>query len=839
MRVPNLSLYSNSKYNLMGLTSDLQDSNEVMSTRKRINSLSDDPIGMSQTLNLKTTIENLTQIEKNVNMGISWLKGGENAMDSVSDRILEVKTEVTRLINDSMSIDERQDAIAYVQDIMEEIVTLGNTQINGNYIFSGTDTDVKPLEYDRSTQQVTYKGNNTAFSIKTDKEITVPVGRDGRETFWATRVNINETNNTIIFQEDNGHGPASEKTMSVTLESGDYTREALGQAIEKALNAASAKDGYGVSYEVGYEDSGTFSIREDGSYDGYFKTQFLWETGSDPYITNISAGATIDPDDINIEINTSDALNLSTKSGEPFRLTWQGDNTWVLDNNPGYTIIPSGTITGKNDKIEIDLDESGTPDITITLDSPVSTVGQYIEFDIVAAGEDQGIADEIGFKDGNAVYEPATSDNSASFITELIFTAANNSIDFEEVDSAGVVSAHSITIPAGTYTDIDTLTAAIESAMETASTNAVDYSVSYDPKTSQFNFRENGTTLDGLNMLWSSSTAASSLGFYTTSNDSITYPTSDNAAQLFITIDDSNDGIAFEEKNGAAQSGVLWAQVPHGQYKTEAALEQAVKQALETASLYGETYTVDYDGVTDKFSIESDGSVTTDLSLYWSDAEEAGNSIGSTLGYDADDDIGAGLGPYTGDNDMVLMSFDASNNVFDLEEIYPDGTVSDSIPITIPEGDYTDLNAVAAAVQSGLRNSTSTGVDYVVEYDDVSDQFLIKGSDDQIKGFSLLWQTGENWSNHTGTMLGFMGDDHVTYSESDASVVNITIDGTNNAINFTETLSGASGISDELTARIKAKTYTSHEQLALEVEKALEEASLPERQPDRLFGDLG
>ena len=45
------------------------------------------------------------------------------------------------------------------------------------------------------------------------------------------------------------------------------------------------------------------------------------------------------------------------------------------------------------------------------------------------------------------------------------------------------------------------------------------------------------------------------------------------------------------------------------------------------------------------------------------------------------------------------MSFDASNNVFDLEEIYPDGTVSDSIPITSRRRLY-DLNAVAAAVQS-------------------------------------------------------------------------------------------------------------------------------------------
>ena len=212
-----------------------------------------------------------------------------------------------------------------------------------------------------------------------------------------------------------------------------------------------------------------------------------------------------------------------------------------------------------------------------------------------------------------------------------------------------MVSAHSITIPAGTYTDIDTLTAAIESAMETASTNAVDYSVSYDPKTSQFNFRENGTTLDGLNMLWSSSTAASIpwLLHHLKRQHHLSHQRQ-CPPQLFITIDDSNDGIAFEEKNGAAQSGVLWAQVPHGQYKTEAALEQAVKQALETASLYGETYTVDYDGVTDKFRSKVTALSPPISPLYWSDAEEAGNSIGSTLGYDADDDIGAGLGPYTG-----------------------------------------------------------------------------------------------------------------------------------------------------------------------------------------------
>ena len=75
MRVPNLSLYNDARYRLGGLTSDLQAANEVMATQKRINRASDDPIGLSQVLGLNTTLGNLEQIEKNVNMGISWLKG--------------------------------------------------------------------------------------------------------------------------------------------------------------------------------------------------------------------------------------------------------------------------------------------------------------------------------------------------------------------------------------------------------------------------------------------------------------------------------------------------------------------------------------------------------------------------------------------------------------------------------------------------------------------------------------------------------------------------------------------------------------------------------------------
>lgn len=185
------------------------------------------------------------------------------------------------------------------------------------------------------------------------------------------------------------------------------------------------------------------------------------------------------------------------------------------------------------------------------------------------------------------------------------------------------------------------------------------------------------------------------------------------------------------------------------------------------------------------------------------------------------------LAPYTGDSDMVLMTFDDSNNVIDFEETSVSGMVSGEISITIPEGDYTDLDDVAAEIQTAMRDASENNIDYVVEYDYAAGQFTIKGSGIDIRGFSLLWYSGENSDHSAAEMLGFYSaDEQVNYSESDESVVNIVIDASNNKLDFREFLKGNEDAEIvQLTAEIKQKTYTSHSMLALEVEKALEEKS--------------
>lgn len=840
MRVPTISTYVNSTYRLGNLTSRLQDANEVVSTQKKINEISDDPLGLSQVLILKNSIGNLEQIEQNVIMGKSWLEGSESALDSVNNLILDAKTDILRLANDSTTADERRDAIERVNSIIEQIVSLGNTQVNGNYIFSGTNTNVIPLKYDTGEPpQVLYNGNNIPFEIRTDKNSGVQVGRDGKETFWDQEIEINSTNNKIVFKEDNGHGSASEIVLTATVPDGLYTTESLETAVRNAINKASASDGYGATYLVDYNsDEQKYSIREDGSFKGYLKTEFMWETGGEAYINKIKASSSIDPDDIHISVNTS-ALTLGTPEPpgtEPFKLVWQGNDTWKVVNNPGYIIIPS-TISGTADSIGIDLNESGTADITIKLSAPVTNKGDYIEFEIITAKGDLSTGHEIGFNKENLVQAPPVSDNQAQYITDLVITdGTNDEIVFQEVNSTGGAIAFTIDLNTTgadiTYVDMDSLAQKIETEMEAASAggpNSIDYDVSYDPRTSRFQIREKGTSLDELHLQWSASNAASTLGFYPV-DDITLYPASDIALDRTIILDSSNNTFSFQEIDLLGTAGTaLTATVAPGTYRNATSFAAAIEAALDaaTANPLPADYSVTYNAGTNDFTIQDISGNISEFEMLWNSGGPSSDYLAKSLGFSPDVDY-TGAVSYDSNTEPVIMTFDKTNNWIDFSETDVNGNTT-TASIQIPEGEYANPDYLASVIQTQMREASWNSVDYAVSYDAVEGEFVFKeGGNADIASFSLLWYSGENPSINAANVLGFdnTSDDKVRFSISDEQIVNITIDASNNKIDFLEiNRDNPDKGPGKLTASIAQKTYGSHAELAREVEKAMEAES--------------
>ena len=269
MRVANKTIYDAIKFNLANITEEMQRANEVVATGKRINSLSDDPVCLTQCLNIRSSLANLEQLEKNIAMGRTWLDGGETALRSIEDLISDAKVLCLQMANGSMNAADRTDAAEVVDGYLRQLLSLANTEVNGQYIFAGTKTDTRPFVFDDEVnpRKVTYSGNDSPFTIKIGKNETLAVGRDGEDVFWDTYITIDETNNKIDFREDAG------LETTATIPSGEYTAVQLATAIENAMEAVSSVD-YTVSYDA---NTGEFSIQDDGTLTDL---QLLWQTGA-------------------------------------------------------------------------------------------------------------------------------------------------------------------------------------------------------------------------------------------------------------------------------------------------------------------------------------------------------------------------------------------------------------------------------------------------------------------------------------------------------------------------------------------------------------------------------
>jgi flagellar hook-associated protein 3 FlgL len=178
MRVANRYIFESVKYNLGSISEELSKASEIATTGKQINNLSDDPVGLTQSLTIRSTLSGIDQMGRNIDYGISWLNASESALTSVENILSDTKALCVQMASGTMGADQRSAAAETVQNNLEEIVSLANTDMAGNYIFSGSKTDTIPFDQDG-----TYNGDSNAFAIKISKNSTIEIGGDGDAVF--------------------------------------------------------------------------------------------------------------------------------------------------------------------------------------------------------------------------------------------------------------------------------------------------------------------------------------------------------------------------------------------------------------------------------------------------------------------------------------------------------------------------------------------------------------------------------------------------------------------------------------------------------------------------------
>lgn len=185
MRITNRNIYDGVARNLSRVSEEMFKANTVVSSGKRINTISDDPVGLVSVLDLRSSLSNIEQLERNIAAGRSWLDMAESALGQIGDILSQTKALCVEMVDSTKGASERQNAAATLEGHLNQILSLANTEVGGRSIFGGTRTDTAPFVYDDTgtPPTVTYQGNDTAFSVKIGRDTNLAVGRDGETIF--------------------------------------------------------------------------------------------------------------------------------------------------------------------------------------------------------------------------------------------------------------------------------------------------------------------------------------------------------------------------------------------------------------------------------------------------------------------------------------------------------------------------------------------------------------------------------------------------------------------------------------------------------------------------------
>jgi flagellar hook-associated protein 3 len=141
--------------------------NERISSTKRIQKPSDDPIGTDTAMKTRTNINANDQYIENSNNALSWLNATELSANNLLDSLTNASVLATYGATDTIGADSRKAVGNEVNQLLEEFVDNANSQTKGKYIFGGFQTLDAPYETeeDVADQNVSGATYNTPINL--------------------------------------------------------------------------------------------------------------------------------------------------------------------------------------------------------------------------------------------------------------------------------------------------------------------------------------------------------------------------------------------------------------------------------------------------------------------------------------------------------------------------------------------------------------------------------------------------------------------------------------------------------------------------------------------------
>ncbi len=153
-------MYQQSLNTMLAQQGALADTQNQVSSGKRINVASDDPTGAAQVVTLQHILAANTQYASNINSANTRLSTETNALNAVTSLLNSANDIGLQAINGALTSSDRSGMAAQLVQIRNALVQLANTtDANGAALFAGTSTTSSAFTLN-ANGSVTYNGND-------------------------------------------------------------------------------------------------------------------------------------------------------------------------------------------------------------------------------------------------------------------------------------------------------------------------------------------------------------------------------------------------------------------------------------------------------------------------------------------------------------------------------------------------------------------------------------------------------------------------------------------------------------------------------------------------------
>ena len=171
MRVTNNMILKNSSTNINGTKISVDNTNNQMTTQKKISRPSEDPVTAIRSLRFSTSLSRINQYyERNIPDAESWLDVTETALVNMRTEITKYRTLLDQGANGTLTQDDRNTILTQLKSLQEGIYSEGNADYAGRTVFTGYRTD-QNLTFQTDETDTKYAIHQTLMAANTVEEV--------------------------------------------------------------------------------------------------------------------------------------------------------------------------------------------------------------------------------------------------------------------------------------------------------------------------------------------------------------------------------------------------------------------------------------------------------------------------------------------------------------------------------------------------------------------------------------------------------------------------------------------------------------------------------------------